>query len=39
MEAYCSRLYAECGHYGEVARRLEVDRRTVRKYVMGTGEA
>jgi transcriptional regulator with AAA-type ATPase domain len=38
MEAYCSRLYAECGNYGEVARRLAVDRRTVRKYVMGKAD-
>lgn len=38
MQAYCARLYEECGNYGAVARRLGVDRRTVRKYVIRSPE-
>jgi DNA-binding NtrC family response regulator len=38
MRRYCSLLYASCRNYGEVARRLEVDRRTVRKYVAAGDE-
>src|SRR5690606_17738166 len=33
MTEVCTRLYDRIGNYGEVARRLGVDRRTVRKYV------
>jgi DNA-binding NtrC family response regulator len=33
MRRYCTLVYARCRNYEEVARRLGVDRRTVRKYV------
>ncbi|OPZ25531.1 MAG: Transcriptional regulatory protein ZraR [Lentisphaerae bacterium ADurb.BinA184] len=32
---YCQLLYERSGNYGEVARRTGLDRRTVRKYVLG----
>ncbi|MCU0857274.1 MAG: sigma 54-interacting transcriptional regulator [Pontiellaceae bacterium] len=33
--AYCKRLYARYGNYGEVARRADLDWRTVKKHVEG----
>ena len=33
MTRYCQMLYRRCGTYEEVARRTELDRRTVKKYV------
>ncbi len=30
---YCTRIYREVGSYAKAARRLQVDRRTVKKYV------
>jgi len=32
-QMYCTRVYASAGSYLEAARRLKVDRRTVKKYV------
>lgn len=34
MQRYCGLVYDQCQNYEEVARRLKVDRRTVRKYVL-----
>ena len=33
VQEYCRHLYAIHGNYNEVARRVELDRRTVEKYV------
>jgi DNA-binding NtrC family response regulator len=33
---YCRHLYARYGTYEEVARRMRLDRRTVKKYLQGT---
>lgn len=33
LSAYCKQLYAKLGTYEEVARRAEMDRRTVKKYI------
>jgi len=30
---YCTRVYARVGSYVQTARRLKIDRRTVKKYV------
>lgn len=38
MRKYCRAVYSTCHNYGEVARRLEIDRRTVRKYVLAAGQ-
>jgi len=38
LQAYCRRVFAEAGSLEEAARRLECDRRTVRRYVRGGGE-
>ncbi len=35
LAAYCRRLYKHHGTYEEVARRLKLDRRTVKKYLQG----
>ena len=32
---YCRHLYARYGTYEEVARRMRLDRRTVKKYLQG----
>jgi hypothetical protein len=34
-ERYCRELYDQLGNFGEVARRLDLDWRTVKKYVTG----
>jgi DNA-binding NtrC family response regulator len=34
-EYYCRELYDQLGNFGEVARRLDLDWRTVKKYVTG----
>jgi transcriptional regulator with AAA-type ATPase domain len=31
--AYCKQIYSRAGSYAETARRLQIDRRTVKKYV------
>ena len=33
LKRYCNSLYRRYGTYGEVARRTELDRRTVKKYI------
>jgi len=33
LAGYCALLYRNCGNYEEVARRANLDRRTVRKYL------
>ena len=33
MQHYCRKLYGICGNYGEVAWRIDLDGRTVEKYV------
>lgn len=35
LSIYCRQLYKRFGTYEEVARRVELDRRTVKKYVQG----
>ena len=35
---YCSRIYGQVGSYAETARRLKIDRRTVRRYVTAKKE-
>ncbi len=39
LATYCRRLYARYGTYEEVARRLRLDRRTVKKYLQEKGRA
>jgi DNA-binding NtrC family response regulator len=34
LAGYCARLYAQLGSYEEVARRTQLDRRTVRRYIL-----
>ena len=34
LHAYCALLYQRFGTYEEVARRVKLDRRTVKKYVL-----
>ena len=34
LERYCVLLYDKSGSYGEISRRIGLDRRTVRKYVL-----
>jgi len=34
---YCTHVYARVGSYVQTARRLNVDRRTVKKYVKDSG--
>jgi len=36
--AYCAHLYDQLGSYGAVARRTQLDWRTVKKYVQAAGE-
>jgi transcriptional regulator with PAS, ATPase and Fis domain len=31
--AYCTEIYSRVGSYAETARRLQIDRRTVKKYI------
>jgi DNA-binding NtrC family response regulator len=38
LTTYCRRLYERYGTYEEVARRLRIDRRTVKKYLQEQGE-
>ncbi|HTG80489.1 MAG TPA: sigma 54-interacting transcriptional regulator [Geobacteraceae bacterium] len=38
LATYCRRLYERYGTYEEVARRLRLDRRTVKKYLQGEGK-
>lgn len=38
LQKYCHLLYTRYGTYGEVARRTKLDRRTVKKYVVGWQE-
>ena len=33
LSGYCALLYRSCGTYEEVARRVKLDRRTVKKYI------
>jgi transcriptional regulator of acetoin/glycerol metabolism len=33
LAGYCALLYENCGNYEEVARRTNLDRRTVKKYI------
>jgi len=33
LSGYCALLYENCGNYEAVARRTNLDRRTVKKYV------
>ncbi len=35
LTLYCRQLYRRFGTYEEVARRTELDRRTVKKYIQG----
>ena len=37
LAGYCQHLYRQLGTYEAVARRVELDRRTVKKYVTGAG--
>ena len=34
LAGYCARLHAQLGSYEEVARRTQLDRRTVRRYIL-----
>lgn len=38
LSDYCTMLYRQFGTYEEVARRTELDRRTVKKHVLNDGE-
>lgn len=38
LAGYCRILYEQCGTYEEVARRTNLDRRTVKKYLQQAGE-
>lgn len=36
LEIYCKKLYERCGSYEEVARKLQLDWRTVKKHVLAS---